>query len=353
MRGKSLTGLAILETMERRILVIAALWLTGLPVWLMAQAGRRPEAAPLKPGQFDWNPDRAKAGPLVVIVSLPDQQAYVYRNGIRIGRTSASTGRPGHATPTGVFTILQKDKDHHSSIYNNAPMPYMERLTWGGVALHAGNLPGYPASHGCVRLPLEFSKLLFGVTEMSTTVVIADRCSADPSTLHPGLLLASAHLEKNPALMTLPEPPGESVWTPDAAPTGPVSILLSGADRTVYVQRNGVLIGRAGVSIIQPERPLAPGVFIMLESTSNADNAFVPGRPNRLWQAVSLANGSGQLTTHDLINRVRMPPAFALQVYEILVPGSTLMVTDRTATGFTATPADFAVMATDIPGAKK
>ena len=67
-------------------------------------------------------------------------------------------GQEGHSTPTGVFTILQKHKDHHSSTYNNAPMPNMNRLTWDGIALHAGNLPGYPASHGCVRLPLEFSE---------------------------------------------------------------------------------------------------------------------------------------------------------------------------------------------------
>ena len=66
----------------------------------------------------------------------------VYRNGVRIAVSTCSTGRPGHATPTGTFVILQKDVDHHSSLYDDAPMPYMERVTWGGVALHAGNLPG-------------------------------------------------------------------------------------------------------------------------------------------------------------------------------------------------------------------
>ena len=105
-------------------------------------------AFPLKPGDFIWHPERATEGPVVVIVSIPEQKAFVYRNGIRIGQSTVSTGRPGHATPTGVFTILQKDINHHSSTYNNAPMPYMERLTWDGIALHAGHLPGYPASHG-------------------------------------------------------------------------------------------------------------------------------------------------------------------------------------------------------------
>jgi L,D-transpeptidase catalytic domain len=125
---------------------------------------------------------------MVIIVSLPDQPVYVYRNGIRIGVSTCGTGRPGHATPTGVFTILQKDATHHSSLYHNAPMPFTERLTWSGVALHARDLPGYPDSHGCVHLPLEFSKLLFHETQLGTPVIIADATTAPAEVLHPGLL---------------------------------------------------------------------------------------------------------------------------------------------------------------------
>ena len=110
-------------------------------------------------------PSARPAGPLLIIVSIPDQKVHVYRNGIRIAASTCSTGKPGHSTPTGVFKILQKDKHHRSSTYNNAPMPNMNRLTWSGIALHAGNLPGYPASHGCVRLPMEFSERLFGITQ--------------------------------------------------------------------------------------------------------------------------------------------------------------------------------------------
>ena len=116
----------------------------------------------LKPGQFLWHPERASAGPVVVLVSLLEQRAYVYRNGIRIGVARVSTGKPGHLTPTGVFTILQKQEYHRSTLYNSAPMPYMERLTWDGVALHAGGLPGYPSSHGCVHLPRKFSNCSTG-----------------------------------------------------------------------------------------------------------------------------------------------------------------------------------------------
>ena len=133
-----------------------------------------PETVTLKPGQYVWEPERAPEGPLLIVASITEQVAYVYRNGIRIARSSVSTGRPGHPTPTGVFTILEKEVHHTSSIYKGAEMPYMERVTWGGIALHAGDLPGYPDSHGCVRLPLEFSKLLFGVTMKGATVIIAD-----------------------------------------------------------------------------------------------------------------------------------------------------------------------------------
>jgi lipoprotein-anchoring transpeptidase ErfK/SrfK len=106
-------------------------------------------------------PQLAPEGPITAIVSLAVQRCYVYRNGIIIAVSTVSSGKKGHRTPTGVFTILQKHIDHKSSIYDAAPMPYMQRLTWDGIALHAGNLPGYPASHGCVRMPMAFAKLLY------------------------------------------------------------------------------------------------------------------------------------------------------------------------------------------------
>jgi lipoprotein-anchoring transpeptidase ErfK/SrfK len=130
------------------------------------------KAAALKPGAFLWNPDRSPEGEVELVVSIEEQKAYVFRADKLIGVTTVSTGKRGHRTPTGSFTILQKNRRHFSNLYNNAPMPNMQRLTWGGIALHAGALPGYPASHGCVRLPMEFSKILFGVTKMGGRVHI-------------------------------------------------------------------------------------------------------------------------------------------------------------------------------------
>jgi hypothetical protein len=128
----------------------------------------------LAPGGYVWSADRAPSGPVEIVISLSAQRAYVYRNGVRIGMSEASTGKEGYETPTGVFTILEKEKVHRSSRYDDAPMPYMQRLTWYGVALHGGALPGYAASHGCIRLPLGFARKLFTVTSVGTQVVVTD-----------------------------------------------------------------------------------------------------------------------------------------------------------------------------------
>src|SRR3989440_2344192 len=220
-----------------------------------------PETSSLKAGQYTWEPERAPEGPLLIVASVTEQVAYIYRNGICIARSSVSTGRPGHRTPTGVFTILEKEVHHTSSIYKGAEMPYMERATWGGIALHAGDLPGYPDSHGCIRLPLEFSKLLFGVTMKGATVIIADQHSAPTTTVHPGLFFAQNGQESEPIAA------GQFDWNADKSPTGPVSFIVSSADKTVYVYRNGVEIGRAGIPNPQVVSPLNDRVFSALQGT--------------------------------------------------------------------------------------
>ena len=129
----------------------------------------------LAPGEYLWRPERAASGEVEIVVSIPLQRAFIYRGGTLIGVTTVSTGRPGHETPTGSFPILQKRREHYSNLYNNAPMPFMQRLTWDGIALHAGQIPGRPASHGCVRLPLDFARQLFAVTTLGATVHIVDQ----------------------------------------------------------------------------------------------------------------------------------------------------------------------------------
>lgn len=125
----------------------------------------------LKPGQYRWR-DLPGDGPARVVVSLSDQLAFLYRGSTLVAVSTISSGKPGKDTPTGVFPILEKKKFHRSIKYENAPMPFMQRLDRFGIALHAGQLPGHPASHGCVRLPGEFAAKLFRVTTVGTPVLI-------------------------------------------------------------------------------------------------------------------------------------------------------------------------------------
>lgn len=139
-------------------------------------------------GKEKWWLDKSDVGPVQVVVSMEDQHATVYAGGKIVARTNVSTGKRGHTTPTGVFSILQKNRHHRSNIYSNAPMPYMQRLTWSGIALHASkSVPNYPASHGCVRLPNAFAKKLFQFTQKGAHVVIAKTDRSLSSISHPAL----------------------------------------------------------------------------------------------------------------------------------------------------------------------
>lgn len=179
----------MVRTMTRIVRGTAIALLLGFaPVYSGSASSAASKEAPpieanilkLKPGQYVWQPERASSGKVEVVISLPLQLAYVYRGGTLIGASTISSGKPGHETPVGGFTILQKRKDHRSNKYNDAPMPYMQRLNWYGVALHGGKIPGYPASHGCVRLPMKFAEKLFGVTSLGAYVYIADVPLASP-----------------------------------------------------------------------------------------------------------------------------------------------------------------------------
>ncbi|WP_443026839.1 L,D-transpeptidase family protein [Sphingomonas sp. LT1P40] len=139
----------------------------------------------LRNGQWTWIEEAAYQpagglGLVSIIVSLPGQIAYVYRDGVLIAASTVSTGKRGKSTPPGEFTILQKRVHHRSNLYSNAPMPFMQRLTWDGIALHAGSLPGYPASHGCIRFPREFARRLYAITEMGTAVSVVTYEIDDP-----------------------------------------------------------------------------------------------------------------------------------------------------------------------------
>lgn len=253
----------------------------------------------LRPGEYLWMPQAAPEGPMLLIVNVRTQRATLYRNGLPVAITTVSTGRKSHRTPLGVFTILEKEAVHFSSIYDNAPMPHMQRLTWGGVALHGGHLPGYPASHGCIRLPLEFARLLFDQTALGMTVIVTDQSSAPA--LAPGIELAAAEGDET------------FLWTPETAPTGPVSILVSSAEQRAVVLRNGKLIGSA--SLVIEGRIDRPELFTLVQAS--------PTR--REWVRVPLPGQTSPVP--DSVLKIASAPDFRARVKQVLVPGTTVIVT--------------------------
>jgi len=126
----------------------------------------------LKPGQYLWRDVPESAGPDRVVISLSDQLAYLYRGDTLMAVATISTGRDDKPSPTGIFSVLDKRPFYRSKKYDNAPMPWMQRIDQYGIALHGGFNPGYPASHGCIRLPLAFAKKLYSVTDVGTPVYI-------------------------------------------------------------------------------------------------------------------------------------------------------------------------------------
>jgi hypothetical protein len=263
----------------------------------------------LKPGQWVWAPQISPQGPLLVFVDLSKQLATVYRNGVRIGVATVSTGKVGHETPTGVFTILQKDATHHSSKYHNAPMPFQQRLTWDGVALHAGGLPGYPESHGCVHLPYAFAKALFEVTGHATTVIIAGNASHPVSTGSGDVLAPSDAVADAPAT---------GFWRPERSESGPITIVMSRSDQALTVLRNGIEIGRSPISLEQTD-----DATHVLTLTTGAD-----GQPSWVFAGVSgHEDEAGRAVDEATRNLVRIPRAFHDQVAPILRTGTTLLVT--------------------------
>jgi len=291
-----------------------------------ASSDAKPQA--LTPGQFIWRPELSPAGPVAIIVSIPKQLVFVYRNGILIGISTCSTGKPGHDTPIGVFTILQKFRTHISSTYH-APMPDTERLTWQGIALHVGGLPGYPSSHGCVHLPHAFADDVFAATQVGTPVIIAGDHTDPASVIDPGPILG-ATAEEEIAAKLGPKAPSPS------NPGAVTSILVSRADRRIYVLENGAIVAQSAAIIKDPSQPLGSNVFIW--QGGNAKRST--------WQGMGFhaeVNGAVAPGT-AVLERIDAAPDVMNTIRARIKPGTVLVTTDLPATEGTRSGNDFTVM---------
>jgi hypothetical protein len=302
------------------------------------KGGKSTKAAPkapaddfknLKPGGFAWHPERSPQGPVAIIVSVPKQRTFVYRNGILIGVATCSTGKKGYETPLGVFTILKKDKDHYSSEFDDAPMPHMERLTWGGVALHAGKLPGYPASHGCVRLPPKFAEKLYEVTQIGTPVIIAGDYTDPTSVKDPGPILGS---DAKQAMDAKASKKKKAAGSKDAV----TSILVSRADNKIYVLQNGAIVAEGAANIEDPSKPLGSNVFVWQGGDAKGSS----------WDAMGFhADGEGATPPNTaVLERIKGSADVMEAIGTHMKPGTVLVTTDAAATPESRSATDFVVM---------
>jgi hypothetical protein len=290
----------------------ALLWAGAAFPQAVERAGRSipTVTAQLKPGEYVWSPELSPTGTALFIVNLETQRAILFRNGVPIAATTVSTGKTGNDTPTGVFTILQKNKKHYSNLYNNAPMPNMQRLTWDGIALHAGKLPGYPASHGCVRLPMKFSELLFGATKLGMTVIITSIPAVPQNSETPSVIATGAAWGLGP----LADAPFQ--WHPGRSTKGMVSVIVSAADQRAIVLRGGKEIGSAPIRVNGPLNGMV--AYALRASDKNG----------RQWLKLQVAGaGEGMDVSPDEARRFDVPVKFKSAVAAILSPGSVIIVT--------------------------
>jgi L,D-transpeptidase catalytic domain len=299
-----------------RLAFAGALWPLAGP----AKAQRFVNRTGLRPGRFIWEPTKSAEGPVLIVVSLGERITHVYRGGAAIGISTCVPGRRDPRTPTGVFTITGKAR-------RLAAGRSRERLTWMATALHALDLPGYPASDGCVRLPSEFAALLYDVTQAGTTVIIADEHTQAGEVMDPGTLFPAAEAaEQSPSQQA-------------------VSILVSGADAKAFIMRDGVIDGETRVTISEPRKALGTHIYSLLGAGANSNATR--------WLAIGIASekNAPHLATWqapDPLKRIAFDqPEWAARA---LHAGTTLMMTDAAAPPTTRrTPGNFVVIASDTP----
>ena len=282
----------------------------------------------LEPGQFIWAPERAPEGPVAIIVSIPKQLVFVYRNGILIGVSTCSTSKPGHSTPAGVFTILDKAKVHTSATYGE-PMPDMEKLTWKGIALHVGDLPGYPDSHGCVHLPPDFADDLYAITQIGTPVILAGGHTDPASVADPGPILGTTAREEIEAKIG-----GKPI--PSLSPNAVMSILVSRGDMKIYVLQNAEIVAEGAAIIKDPSEPIGSNVFVWQGGNTHGSS----------WEGMGFHACPSVPTAPDtnVLQRIDGAPDVMDVIRDRIKPGTVLVTTDLSASPETRSGSGFTVM---------
>jgi hypothetical protein len=297
-------------------------------------------------------------GPFQIVVEIAKQEVELYGQNGFIARAPISTGMPGHPTPLGVFTVLSKAKWHQSNIYSGAPMPYMQRITWSGVAMHAGPRPGYPASHGCIRLPEDFAIWLFHTTKVGARVIVT-REPAPPLDIESARLFVPATLAGDTATvakvaMSAPAAAVQPVVTvadatgkiapaaeqkPSASPQ-PITVFVSRKQSKVFVRQGFNELFDMPVTIADADRPLGTHVYTAM--------ALKDGGKALRWNVISVPSGyahhkakrrgktedaeaepQAASTAAEALERIALPPEAIEKISMLISPGSSLIVSDN------------------------
>ena len=337
-------------------------------------------------------------GPVLIAISIDKQQLKFYDTAGLFAESPVSTGMRGHSTPMGVFSVIGKETFHRSNIYSGAPMPYMQRITWSGVAMHAGVLPGYPASHGCIRLPASFATRMYGWTKRGARVVITPGELSPADFSHPLLIARRPQPETvavagsstiDPAPATLPsiadKPPEkkEGIQTADASGvmpattasndtkdqtikpdtatqakrTGHISAFVSGKTGKLYVRQDFEPLFDTPVTITG-NSPLGTHVFTMRADPANPDALLwsvvsMPTLPRaeaksskrkKDQDTVTVPAPQPPSTAAEALNRVTIPDDAKQKIYAALAPGDSLVISDQGLGDETGEGTDFIVL---------
>jgi L,D-transpeptidase catalytic domain len=354
---------------------------------------KREKSEPKKETGFGEMPK----GPLQLVVSINTQKVTLFSNGVQVAQGPVSTGVRGHPTPMGVFSVIEKDRYHHSNIYSGAPMPYMQRITWSGVALHEGELPGHPASHGCIRMSHDFAKKLWPVTKLGVRVIVArDELTptefahaklfvprpkpAEPQTAmsgatedasRPTAKFAEAMIEHTDRVPSdaasdpikaapvrsesvKPSPtvdpatplvPRYKVTDQPVTRTGQVAVFVSRKEKKVFVRQGFVPLFELPIAIEDPDQPLGTHIFTAMEVTEDGtgmrwnlmtvptdQSVSVEHRDSRRRSKElpkTIIHGKPPSTAAQALDRIHLPQEVVDRIGELLVPGSSLVVSDE------------------------
>jgi hypothetical protein len=385
---------------------VAFAFLVGLAQPADAVFRTRATATIKKPNPEKDGFGEASKGVLQLVVSIGTQRVTLFSNGVRVAQGPVSTGTSGHPTPMGVFSIIQKDRYHHSNLYGNAPMYYMQRITWSGVAMHQGVLPGHAASHGCIRLSHGFAAALWPTTRLGVRVIVSRNELAPTDFEHRNLFVPKPKPADPPVAVSESRPNGlvqvaqstaistdargldAAPSTPEAAKPAPanvdppkpaapggkqadqpgkrsgqVAVFVSRKEKKIFVRQGFVPLFEMPVVIEDMDRPLGTHVFTALGSRADGSGMrwnviTIPTQPEQAGDKQRTRRNSREpvkvkpavvetkpsSTAAQALDRIQLPSEAVDRISELLTPGSSLIVSDKGISHETGRGTDFIVL---------